>query len=208
MVLTGKRTGRSRLLLAGGGLLGIAALTTTAFFTDFADLEAQVDGTRNTFDIVVAGSAAPGWTPAPADWAQADETAYLIDLGGSTELPPGGTRQVTIAVRNASPILSGDVSISLSDPDPREGETDPVTGRFVELFDRLEFVLSERGDELLATSGAAPDGERRVMLRDPLGPGEVREIAVAISLPAATDDRWQQASTQIQFRFEAVNSIA
>lgn len=194
-------------MLAGGGLLSVVALTTTAFFTDFVDLEAQIDGTRNTFDIVVAGATDPEWRPTPADWVQADEEAFLIDLGESTELPPGATRHVKIAVKNASPTLSGDVTLTLGDPDPQGEAVDPETGRFLELFDQLQFELSEQGEPFLSVSGSAPASERQFSWREPLQPGEVREINVAITLPAETDDRWQQASTQIQFGFEAVNSI-
>ncbi len=202
------RRGRSRLALAGGGLLSVAALTTTAFFTVFVDLEAQIDGARNTFDIVVAGDTDPEWRPTPADWVQADEEPFLIDLGESTELPPGATRHIKIAVKNASPTLSGDVTLFLADPDPQGDAVDPETGRFLELFDQLEFELSEQGQPFLSVSGSAPAPERQFTWREPLEPGQVREITVAITLPAETDDRWQQASTQIQFGFEAVNNIA
>ncbi|KUF05640.1 hypothetical protein [Leucobacter sp. G161] len=202
------RRGRSRLALAAGGLLSIAALTTTAFFTDFVDLEAQVDGTRNTFDIVVAGATDPHWQPTADDWVQADEEAFIIDLGESTELPPGATKHVKIAVKNVSPDLSADLTLRLADPDPQGDAVNPETGRFLELFDKLEFELSEQGEPLLAVSGGAPADERQFSWREPLEPDRVREIIVAITLPAETDDRWQQASTQIQFGFEAVNSHA
>ena len=208
MVRTHSHRGRVRLALASGGLVSLVALTTTAAFTDFADLAAQVDGTRNTLDIVAAGSADPTWSPGPRDWAQADDEALLIDLGDSTELPPGSTRLIRIAVKNDSPRVNGDIALTLSDPDPLGDETDPATGRFLELFDQLEFVFSEAGQSFFSTTGAAPASERRHAWAEPFAPGGVRDITVAITLPADTDDRWQQAQTQIQFGFEAVNSSA
>ena len=205
MTVSSRRADRARLVVAGGGLLGVTALMTTAFFTDFADLEAQVDGSQNTFDIVVAGSVEPGWRPADADWVQGDDEPFLIDLGDSTELPPGGTKHVRIAVQNASPRIAGGLELELSDPDPQGNATDPATGRYLELFDQLEFELAADGATFFRTAGSGTAADRTYTWPIPLEPGEVREIDVAISLPRDVDDRWQQASTQIQFGFKAVS---
>lgn len=201
------RTDRARLVAASGGLLGVAALLTTAYFTDFADLEAQLDGSRNTFDIVVAGSVDRDWRPGPADWVQADEEPYLIDLGDSAELPPGATKHVRIAVRNDSPRVAAGISLELRDPDPRGDEVDPATGRYLELFDKLEFALAANGTTFFEAAGSGTEAERTHTWPVALQPGEVTQIDVAISLPRDVDDRWQQASTQIQFGFEAVSEI-
>ncbi len=201
------RADRARLATAGGGLLGAAALLTTAYFTDFADFEAQVDGAHNTFDIVVAGSVERDWRPGAADWVQADEEPYVLDLGGSSELPPGATRHVRIAVLNESPKIAAGIALELRDPDPRGSALDPATGRYLELFDKLEFALSDNGTTFFTASGSGTKAERTFTWPTALEPGEVIQIDVAISLPSQVDDRWQQASTQIQFGFEAVSEI-
>lgn len=199
------RADKAKLGVASGGLLGVAALVTTAFFTDFADLHAQVDGSENTFDIVVSGSLEPGWEPAPSEWVQADDEPFLIDLGDSSELPPGATKHVRVAVKNASPRVHGGLTLELRDPDPLGDAVDPVTGRYLELFDKLEFELSENGATFFTAAGAGTAAERTYTWPETLAPGDVHVIDVAISLPGEVDDRWQQASTQLQFGFEAVS---
>lgn len=201
------RTDRARLATASGGLLGAAALLTTAYFTDFADLEAQVDGSGNTFDIVVAGSVDPGWRPGPGDWVQGDDEPYVIDLGDESALPPGATTHVRIAVKNDSPRIAAGIALEIRDPDPLGDETDPETGRYLELFDKLEFALSDSGTTFFEASGSGTAAERTHTWPAALRPGQIRLIDVAVTLPRDVDDRWQAAGTQVQFGFEAVSNV-
>ncbi|MBL3698755.1 hypothetical protein [Leucobacter luti] len=196
--------GRRRAALACGSLLGVVALTTAAYFTDFADITTHIDGSGNSFDIVVAGSIDPKWAPAPTEWAQATEEPFLVDLGTDGSLAPGTSRTVRVAVKNASPKLGADIQLVLRDPDPQGTATDPVTGGFVELFDQLEFEVFENDELLLHSDGAQDEAGRTVVWSRALPSTDVRVLDVKVTLPRDVDDRWQRAGTQLQFGFEAV----
>ncbi len=198
--------GRRRTVLASGALFAVAVLTTAAAFTDYADVNVAIDGKDNTFDIVAAGSSAAGWQPSDSDWAQGNPEAYRIHLtedGRGYPLAPGGRLELRVAAKNASPKLAGALSVRISDPNPQQDAVDPGTGRYLELFDQLNFSLMD-GDVVVMDH--VPASELQSFTWDAaLEAGEVRLLDVVIELPESVDNRWQQASTDVQFSFEAVN---
>lgn len=200
---------RTRVLLCTGGLLAAGALVTAAALTDEADVLLSLDGSRNSFDIQTAGKVGHGWAPASSDWAQGNPTAYEVALGdgsSSVPLPPGGSIDVTIGVRNASPSLAGVVGLRITDPDPHGLATDPSTGAFIELFDQLRFTLQD-GDDLIADRVSAEEfNTSDFRWPAPLDPDAERTIDVTISLPSSVDNRWMRAGTSVRFDFEGENS--
>jgi hypothetical protein len=203
------RGGRRRSVLAFGTLLGLGSLMSAALFTDSAQIQTWFDGAENTFDIVAAGSTGRNWAPADDSWVQADVDPYVIDIAASdsgSSLPPGGALHVRIAVKNNSPAMPAEIQLTIQDPDPLGAQIDPDSGRFLELFDQLRFTVTEGEMTLIdAVSGEFPDDLCHVWDVQ-FAAGEFRVLNVEIALPAEVDNRWQRASTRIQFSFEAVNS--
>lgn len=199
------RLGRLRILLATGSLVAAGALMTAATFTDYADVNVAIDGSRNTFDIVAAGKADSSWSPTQADWDQANPRALRIALtqdGSGYTMGPGSVLDLRVAAKNNSPRTSGLLGLRILDPQPRGTETNPRTGTFVELFDQLLFTVSDRGTVLLDRVPA--DRLTNITWPEPLSSGEYKLLDVRIELPESVDNRWQMASTDVQFNFEAV----
>lgn len=205
--MTKSRTGRARLLL-GLSVLVISGLTVTAAaLTDSATVAVTMDGSQNRFDIVVAGDyseSASSWIPTESAWQQGNPDAYELAIGPGQDnlLSPGGWIDGRIAVKNVSPRLAGMISLSISDPIFRIGETDPATGNYLELFDQLIFTVVDDGTTLLDRVPASELTEynwNAAMLA-----GQSRVLDVRIEMSSAADNRWQLASTDIQFRFTAV----
>lgn len=198
------RSGRARIVLASGALLVVATLLTAAAVSDHADVHVALDGSGTAFDIEVAGVVGtPGWTPAAADWEQGNPESYRLAVDAAA-IAPGGAVDLRIAVRDASPELAGVLSLTVEDPQPRGDATDPATGRYLELFDRLVFTVRD-GDRAVIDRVAAPDLQTWTWPQ-PLAAGEEKVLDVRIELPAEVDDRWQGASTDVRFHFAAVNA--
>lgn len=202
-----KGTGSKRAVVAAGSLVGCAALLTAAAFTDFADVDVTLDGSQNRFDIVTTGSSTPGWMPTATEWVQGKPEAYQIKLtsdGSGYVLSPGARLDLRVAARNASPRLGAELSLKILDPDAHGDATDPVTGRYVDLWNQLVFTVRE-GSTVLFDHVKATDLAAYVW-QQPTAAGTERVLDVTIQLPSSVDNRWQLASTDIRFDFEAVNS--
>lgn len=195
---------RRRPALSWLALLGIAALTTAAVVSDVEQLDARlVPGAE--LDLVVAGSATPGWTPTPADWQQANPTAYRIPLTRDEQgviVGPGGSLTFRVAARHHDEDLPAYVRLTISDPDDRRGHSDPATGRWVELFDQLRITVADEGRVLVDGVGAEPDTLTHSWTR-PWAPGEARLLDVTVTVPADLGDAWQDSATDLQITFES-----
>ncbi len=198
------RRGARRLIIAAGAVLAIGALTTAAAFVDLADVRVALDGTRTTFDIRTAGSDATGWEPSPSDWQQGNPDAYEVALHSGATLAPGGVLVLRVAVQNNSPALAGTLSLDIVDPQPRGQEIDPTTGRYVELFDQLVFTVKQGSTVLFDHVPAT--AMTTYVWSAALASGDDMVLDVQIDLPPSVDNRWQGASTAVQFHFEAENS--
>lgn len=201
-----RRGGRTRLVTATGAILAAGALITAATITDSADVTVAIDGSRNTFDLVVSGSVEPGWSPSAADWDQGNPDAFqiaLTDDGSGYVLAPGAALDVRVAARNASPRLAGTLRLTILDPDPRGNSVDPETGRQTELYDQLVFTVRD-ADTVIYDHVLAGDLETYTW-DAPLSAGDDTVLDVRIEMPASLGNEWQLASTDVQFHFEAVN---
>ncbi len=202
------RSGRGRITVAGGVLVAAGALLSAATFTDSADTVVTMDGSRSTFDILVAGSATPEWSPIPSDWQQGDVEALKItgpDADGRGALvSPGHALEVRVAALNASPRVAATLSLTIVDPDPRSDSVDPLTGNRSELFGELVFTVRQGETTLLDRVRAHDLGTYTWEAALPSGGSTV--LDVTIEMPATLGDEWQLASTDVQIAFTAVSA--
>lgn len=120
---TPRASGRKRLIIAGGALLGVVALSTAAFFADYANVNLNGSATgdggiggNNSFEISVAKTNALGVPEAPVVWTRANTAAGInYTIPGADVLAPGGAAEVTIPVKNTSPKLKAGLTISIQD---------------------------------------------------------------------------------------------
>ncbi|MDQ1129967.1 hypothetical protein [Microbacterium sp. SORGH_AS_0888] len=205
--MTRPRSGTRRAILTAGALLAASMMLTAAAFTDQADVAVQLDGSRNTLDIVVTGGVGEdpdAWNAETADWQQGRPGAVRLGVG-SQLISPGGEVRALVAVKNASPVLAADLTLTISDPLPRGAETDPATGAFVELFDQLVFTVAEVGGGTLIDRVPAAELSSYTWPAA-FAAGESRALEVTMELPESVDNRWQLASTDVLFSFTAVQS--
>ena len=202
------RSGRVRIMAAGGVLVAAGGLLSAATLADVADTLVTMDGSRSTFDILVAGSATPEWSPVPTDWQQGNVEALTITLfdghGGGALLAPGGAIAVRVAALNASPRVAASLSLTIVDPDPRSDGVDPVTGNRTELFDELVFTV-RHGETVLLDRIPARDLSTYTW-GTALPAGGSTVLDVTIEMPATLGNEWQLAATDVQFAFVAVNA--
>jgi hypothetical protein len=202
------RSGRVRIMAASGVLVAAGVLLSAATLADVADTLVTMDGSRSTFDILVAGSAAPEWSPVPADWQQGNVEALTITHfdghGGGALLAPGGALAVRVAALNASPRVAATLSLTIVDPDPRSGGVDPVTGNRTELFGELVFTV-RHGETVLLDRTPARDLSTYTW-DSALPAGGSAVLDVTIEMPASLGNEWQLAATDVQFAFVAVNA--
>lgn len=203
-----------RKIWSWGALLGVVALATSAMVVDSDTVDVLfVQG--DDFDIMVAGSLDPAWTPGPASWGHGNPDAYDVTLGaepGPGAAPgrpqvigPGGHLTFRVAARNTSPGLPARVVLTVSDPDDRSDQTDPVTGRPVELFSQLRFTIVEDGEVIVEDLDGPALAASSHEWTDSWAPDEVHVLDVKVSLPADLDNQWQDATSAVQLRFEAQN---
>lgn len=198
-------SGRKRFALSLGALLITLVLGTAAAITDTKTSLAQIDGTRNLFNIMVAGSIDPEWTPQEAVWAEGNPESYRINLRSSEQdglLSPGAELALKIAVKNDSPQLNGTLGLQITDPDPLGNEIDVHTGSYKELYDVLLFTVKDENEVYLDRTNARELSYIAFHDLD-FKPGSVKEFDIIISMPEWVDNRWQLATTGIDFRFEA-----
>lgn len=201
------RTGRARTLVAFGALAVCGVALTTAALSDSASVEIELDGSQNRFDLLVSGVYADStgsWLPTDADWQQGNPDAFQIPLlsGDELLLSPGARIDGRIAVKNASPRLSSGLELTILDPVPRGDETDPTTGNRVELFDQLLFTVQDGATRLFDRVPA--EQLTSYTWPAPFAAGEVKVLDVSIEMSEAADNRWQLATTDVQFHFEGV----
>lgn len=194
-----------RTVLSWSALLGIAALTTAAAVTDAERLDARFVPAA-TLDLVVAGSADPGWTPGAADWQQGDPTAYRIALtpdGSAAQIGPGEVLRFRVAARHGATDLPALVVLTVSDPDAQGERTDAVTGARAELFDQLRITVvdAEGGAVLLDALPGSDAAALSHVWADEWQPGETWLLDVVVEVPEELGNAWQGATTDLQLTF-------
>lgn len=117
---TTQKSGRKRAIIAGGALLGVAALVTTAAFTDFARLNLGGDGgfggAENNYNLVVSSGQEATVAAVPAEgWIEANpDAANVAPIVGAEALIPGGKSiLVNLPVKNDSKSINSSLSLIL-----------------------------------------------------------------------------------------------
>ncbi|MFF1530146.1 hypothetical protein [Cellulomonas sp. NPDC058312] len=111
------RRRRRRAALAWGSLAGVAALVTTAAFTDVARLNVGAQGlggAASSYNIQVGATDAAG-ALVPGEWQEADDLAGVpLAFVNADRLAPGDPGAGTeIPVRNDSPTFASTISVSV-----------------------------------------------------------------------------------------------
>lgn len=124
-----KKKGRKRAIIAFGSLLGIAALATSAAFTDFANLNLGSNGIgTDSYNIQVVGTDPVTGEIAQGTWQEADTTegAPIAIVGAETMFPGSAPITVDIPVRNTSANIASSLGLGLVKiPDAGQNVTDP-----------------------------------------------------------------------------------
>ena len=177
---TDDRSRRRKALVAWGALAGVAALATTAAFTDVARLQIGsngLGGADSSYNIQVGATDAQGqFIPG---WQEASGTAVPIALDGAESLFPGsGPISVDIPVRNDSPTYPSTLALELADL-PGGGATD------ADYLSSLRFdvhmpATSREAEQVSATR--LTFGELSHLVLNQLAPGEESTVKLSVSL--------------------------
>ncbi|MFC6356470.1 hypothetical protein [Luethyella okanaganae] len=207
MTSTTPRSGRKRLFLAVGTLLGIAALTTAAAFTDFANLnlgngtsDSGIGG-ENRFNIQVVGTDTNG-VPVPGTWQEANTAAGVnIKVPGANTITPGDTVTTAIPFKNESPALLAKVSFSLQE---RAGFTSDPAIRAA-----LRYTIALNGTAITGASNVTQDAVSNLDLGTYAANGGSGVLTVTVTLPdqgsAAANNALQGKISYVQAHFAAIS---
>lgn len=209
------RRRRRKALLAWGSIAGVAALTTTAAFTDVARLNigaSGLGGADSAYNLQVGATDANGAFIA-GQWQEADGPEGVpIALLGARPLAPGsGQLGVNIPVRNDSPTFGSTVTLSVDQlPDDVAGDrvTDP------RYRSSLRFQVTMGGTSAGTTFFA--DGltfeEVQDLELNGLAAGEEGYVVVAVNLlsqaesgASHTDDELNGAGAYLQLRLDGAS---
>lgn len=194
---TEDRKRRRKGLVAWGALAGVAALITTAAFTDRAFLNIGsngIGGSDSTYNIQVgqtddAGNFVEGWQEAD------DPIGVPISLEGAQSVFPGSDPvSVTVPVRNDSAQFSSSLAISLAQlPDTAEDVTD------ANYLASLRFAVSQPATSLVATPVAQTGltfAEVRDLALNDLAADEESEVRLEVRLlsQSESDADWDDNS--------------
>ncbi|MEJ6490024.1 hypothetical protein PQI23_09840 [Leucobacter sp. USCH14] len=125
---TTRSTGKKRLIIAGGALIGVGALATVAAFTDFGLLNLGGDGgfggPDNAYNIQVSAGQ-EDTVAGVANWIEANpEAVDVVPIEGADALVPGGAPvDVNIPVLNASPTFGSTLEVAIEDTTPADADT-------------------------------------------------------------------------------------
>ena len=205
MTKVNQKSGRKRVLIAAGSLLGVGALAVAAAFTDFANLNlgngtgGGIGGGDNTFNIMVVGTDADG-VPVPGTWQEADTPEGVdIALTGADTITPGDTIFVDIPVLNDSPKLSADLSLTLGDVPGKSSDADYAS--------QLRYTITVDGTDVATNATQAAVNALSLAT---LAAADESNVKVAVTLldqgSAAANNALQGKSAFVQAQFEAESS--
>lgn len=187
---TDDRSRRRKALVAWGSLAGVAALLTTAAFTDVARLNlgsGGLGGADTTYNLQVGATDANG--AFVAGWQEADDVAGVpIAISGADAMFPGSAPiSIEIPVRNDSPSFASSLKLSLAQL-PDDLDTDRVTD--ANYLSSLRFDVEAPG----TSRGPAPVlgedltfAELASMTLNELAPDEETTVTLTISLLSQAD---------------------
>jgi len=186
---TASGSGRKRLALASGALvLAMGAATTAAAYTDFARLNLGTGapgsgiGNPNRFDIAVKDNAGV------LNDAATPESAVVLPLSAGTAFSETTPVQFDVTVANLRPGITGDLAVSLYDPDPVNQD----------LFGSLLFTvyLDGAATPAIANASAEQVNQAGLVFQD-VAPGQERRIRLSAILPGNSGTQVIGKSTQL-----------
>ena len=187
---TTDRRRRRKGLVAWGALAGVAALLTTAAFTDVARLNIGangIGGADSTYNIQVGATDADGRFV--AGWQEADGPAGVpIALDGAESLFPGSSPvEVTIPVRNDSAHFDSSLALTLVRLADDAGE-----GRVTDddYLASVRFSVHMPGTSLDAAAVSASDltfAEVQALALNDLGAQESSTVRLTVRLLSQAD---------------------
>ncbi|MFJ3394596.1 hypothetical protein [Leifsonia aquatica] len=193
--------GRTRALLSAGVLLGIGAFCTAATLTGSAPVLTHVDGRTNY--VALQTAAADVTAELPAWPSEAENASFTLDLGGDRMLTPGASHTFRMAVRNASPRLAADLTLSIVPP-----ESETAEGRNARrLFDALEFTVREGHTVLVDHVGGSRAADLIRGLPGTVASGGVRQLEIDVRLPDDAGDDLHDLRTPVQLAFTGMSAV-
>ncbi|GIT78628.1 hypothetical protein LLS1_02970 [Leifsonia sp. LS1] len=187
-----KHNGRRRAIIAGGALLGVAALTTAAFYTDNAFLNLGGAGagnggfsTEGSFNILVVDTNAD-FTPKAETFAAANTNDYWQEAND-----PDG---VSIAIVGSDRLIPGDpiksVNIPFKNDSERSGAKLDVTlvdratgGADTTLRDKLRFTVSLNGAVLPGLSNVSYSAVSSAIMGSTVPAGQGGVLTIGVTVP-------------------------
>lgn len=184
---TDDREHRRKGLIAWGALAGVAALVTTAAFTDVAHLTlgaGGIGGSDSTYNIQVGATNAAG--EFTADWQEADAPAGVpIALAGARSIFPGaGPVKVRIPVRNDSGTHHSSLALTLAENTAGGRVTDP------DYLSSLRFNVTMTHTSLSPTMISAQNltmAEVQALKLNQLAAGEASAVTLYVRLLTQSD---------------------
>lgn len=202
-----KPTGRKRLVIAAAALLGVVALTTAAYFTDFANvnLNGSADGTgiggKNDFSISVAKTDVDGDLVTPRAWVSANtDTGVNYTIPGADALAPGSDATASIPIKNTSTALDATVKLKI--------QNIPDTDSDDEMVAALRYTITLDGAPIATNLRQSQVADLNLYTAaDPFEAGDVAEIRVTVILPnqatQALNDALNGKTAYVQVHLDA-----
>lgn len=184
------------LAALGALIIALVAAETGAehIFTVDGTSQIQAAG-ADSFVVEVAGARGANWRPTDADWVHANPDAFDIETDAQTGFGPGASREFILAARNASPELTGDIRMTILNPEPENSA----------LFDRLLYTVMHDGTVLLdAVPGAEVPAVGALELGE-YAPGEVTTVSLTVTMPPDAGNELQRLSSRVQVAMNGVS---
>lgn len=192
--------GRLRAVLTAGVLLGIGAVCTAATLSGSAPVLTHLDGRTNY--IAVQTVAADANAELPAWPSEAESSSFTLDLGGDRLLEPGDSHTFRMAVRNASPRLSADLTMTITPP-----RADTAAGRdALRMFEALQFTVREGSTVLVDHVGGSDAAQLVRRLPGTVDSGGVRRLEIDVALPTTAVGDLQGLRTPVQLAFTGTST--
>jgi hypothetical protein len=223
---TKKLSGRKRAFIAGGSLLGVAALITAAAFTDSAYLNLGngaggdgIGGGDNAFNIQVVNTDATTNLPLASTfaeakagniWQEASEpgaNGVTIGIAGADTITPGDTVSTSIPFINDSPKLAGALTFSLADSPKGTSSVTPA-GETKSMAELLRYTVTVKDATGATVSTIADQTQAQVAnlaLGDyAAGDGGTVELSVTWSTDGIVDaNNYKGSVAYVQAQFGA-----
>ncbi|GAA2186231.1 hypothetical protein GCM10009786_06100 [Leucobacter alluvii] len=184
------------LAALGALIIALVAVETGAqhVFTVGGTSQIQAAG-EDSFVVEVTGSLGADWQPTDNDWVHANPEAFDIDADAQSGFGPGASRDFVLAARNASPELTGDIDMTVLNPEPENSA----------LYDQLLYTVEHEGTVLLDAVPGADIAAFGPLSLGEYAPGEYTTVALTVTMPSDAGNELQQLSSRVQVAMNGVS---